>query len=478
MLDELEPRGRGFEWAVSQARRQIHNSDVEGLRPLLAQYPALLTWTAGANDGGLLGMATGSYGDSGDAFREERFTRRACAELLLDSGAIVPPPVCEGLIRSRAKGLIALFQQRGLFPQTLKFFAALGDLDGIRASLDANSGDVDVTAVNEAFLFACHLGQASAAALLLDRSIALDGAMGQQVDRGPGRSALVQSLIADKPDLSGPVANPWQAYVKQQAVQAMRESNLASFVDLLRREDWILSEPYVPFQVALIELAVVSWTGTKPKRDYGVFISSLFDLDPAILHTRVPPPSAAIHFAFTYATTHLLPLLLRIWPLPDDLAHAAGLGDLGRVQRWFGEDGKPALGDLAKQYPANDAQYRRDLQSWFGRDPDVQDVLDTAFAWSVLNNRFEVADFLLAHGGNIDTPWSSHEPASILHELVWHENYEAMQFLIDRGIDMTVLDFRWNATAIGWATYAGKDEKMAQWLRDAQQRRDASHRVS
>ena len=56
--------------------------------------------------------------------------------------------------------------------------------------------------------------------------------------------------------------------------------------------------------------------------------------------------------------------------------------------------------------------------------------------------------------------------------MVWHKNYEAMQFLIDRGIDMTIRDYRWNATAQGWALHAAKDEKMATWLREAQQRRE------
>ena len=31
------------------------------------------------------------------------------------------------------------------------------------------------------------------------------------------------------------------------------------------------------------------------------------------------------------------------------------------------------------------------------------------------------------------------------------EHYESMQFLIDRGIDMTIKDYRWNSTAQGWA---------------------------
>jgi hypothetical protein len=58
----------------------------------------------------------------------------------------------------------------------------------------------------------------------------------------------------------------------------------------------------------------------------------------------------------------------------------------------------------------------------------------------------------------------------------FHKNYEAMQFLIDRGIDMTIVDYRWRSTAQGWASYAVKDEKMAQWLREAQQRREQASR--
>jgi hypothetical protein len=159
--------------------------------------------------------------------------------------------------------------------------------------------------------------------------------------------------------------------------------------------------------------------------------------------------------------------LLRIWPMPDDLPHAAGNGDFARVKRWFDAEGRPALGDIANHAPATSVHPK---EAQWG-DVGVQQVLDTALAWAVLNNHFEIADFLLAHGADINTNWSSHEPASILHELVFHANYEAMQFIIDRGIDMTIRDYRWNATAEGWAFHAANDEKMAQWLHDAQERR-------
>src|SRR5436305_11491918 len=43
LLKEVKQRlGRGLEWAVSEARRIIRDSDIECLRRLLAEYPALL----------------------------------------------------------------------------------------------------------------------------------------------------------------------------------------------------------------------------------------------------------------------------------------------------------------------------------------------------------------------------------------------------------------------------------------------------
>lgn len=46
-----------------------------------------------------------------------------------------------------------------------------------------------------------------------------------------------------------------------------------------------------------------------------------------------------------------------------------------------------------------------------------------------------------------------------------------MRYLIDRAIDMTIEDYPWNSTAQGWAHYGKGDEKMAQWLAEAERQR-------
>jgi hypothetical protein len=475
LIAEVSKRlGQGLEWALTQARRVIHDNDVERLKQLLAEYPALLSWQGiherdphHDGDGSLLGLATSSFGDSFDPVSEQHFTRAACAELLIDAGAVVTPAVFEGIIQSRAKGLLQLFQRKGLLPRTLKFLAALGDIDAVRTALDEHRNDL--AAVNEAFMYACSFEHEAVASLLLERSIALDAALGMHIDGSGGRLAFIKSLIEHRSKYFAHATpdGPWQVFLMQQVSRAIHDVDLTAFVSSLQRDPRLFGDACVEFQVGLIELATL--------HDRGEFIVALLDLDPALLRRQPPPRSQAFNIAFSYARTHLIPLLTRIWPLPDDLPHAAGMGNLSRVKQWFDESGAPALGALDHHFPCNDAFTRGNLQ-WGA--PRAQQVLDTAFAWAVVNRHFEVADFLLEHGADINTTWTSHEPASILHDLVFQANYESMRFLIDRGIDMTIKDYRWNATARGWAFYAAKDEKMAQWLEDAERQRAQGSTVS
>jgi len=454
------PPPPSLEWAVGQANRIIHNNGVERLKQLLADYPALLSWRADKEALGLLGMATGAYGDAGDPQREQWFTRGACAEVLIDAGAVVVPSVCESILQSRARGLLELFQRKGLLPRTLKFFAALGDLDGVRAALAENGSDLET--VNEAFVSACRFDREAVASVLLERSIALDAELGQHVDAQTDRLSFIKCFNRSEGSDFAQVAalGPWKVFVMAQVQRALNDRDLTAFVGQLQREPWLLGDAYVPFQAELIETASF-------QTDRAEFIRVLLDIDPAILRRQPPPSSRAIEWAFTYANTHLLPLLTRIWPVPDDLAHAAGLGDLARVKQWF--DSAGVVSNLDDQYPYNDPEARSHLQ-W--HTPTAQQVLDVALAFAVINRHFDVADVLLEHGADINTNWNSHEPASILHHLVFLPNpYESMRFLIDRGIDMTIKDYRWDSNAVGWARYGHSDEKMAQWLEEAEQQR-------
>ena len=466
LIAEVRKRlGGGLEWAVSQARRVIHDNDVERLKQLLAEYPALLSWHADDEDGGLLGMATGAYGDAGDSERERWFTRAACAELLINAGAIVTPSVPEGILRSRARGLLQLFQRKGLLPRTLKFHAALGDIDAVRSALDAPPHGNDFATVNEAFFRACSFEHEAVASLLLERSIALDPELGTHVDGSVGRRAFIKHFI-ERGFARATEVGLWKAFVMQRVSRALHDGDLAAFVSRIESEPWLLGEAFVDFQNGLLSTA--AYVSTAALRDRGEFIAAFLDRDPAIRRRQPAPPSQAIEHAITYGHTHFLPMLTRIWPLPDDLPHAAGTGNLARVKEWFDASGAPSLGDVRNHFPRTGA-HQEPYDDW-GVSPE-QKVLDTALAWSVINRHFDVADFLLEHGADINTRWNSHEPASILHHLVFDGTYESMQFLIDRGIDMTIEDYRWNSTAEGWARHGKNDERMALWLADAERQR-------
>ena len=61
LLAEVHNRpGQGLEWAASRAKQIIHDDDVEKLKELLAEHPALLSWHGDGNEGGSPG-----HGDDG-----------------------------------------------------------------------------------------------------------------------------------------------------------------------------------------------------------------------------------------------------------------------------------------------------------------------------------------------------------------------------------------------------------------------------
>lgn len=455
----LRLEGKGPEWAAAEAERAIHGNSVERLAQLVREYPALLSWCGDSGES-LLGLAAGSFGDSGDPYREQMFTRLECAEFLLDAGAIANPAIWEDAIRARAKGVLQLLSRKGVLPRRLDILAALGDYDGVQDCLDATRAhsSSDAAAVTQAFLWACRFEHRAVAALILARCIELDGALGERVQRWRGRSGFIDYLVEHPQTYGTPwqtVVSPWQTVVMTELLKAIDDDNLQEFTRWLQREPDLLGESHIALEVELLEHAVL--------KDRGLFITRLLEFDPALL--REVRPSSALVFALEYGKAHLIPLLTPIWPLPDDLCHAAGVGDFARVRGWFDEVGHPRLGSLGQHYPTNNPSALRNLH-W--TPANAQQILDVALAWACVNRRFEIASFLLERGANINTDWSTHEPASILHECAISGNYEAAQFLVDHGIDMTVRDHRWNATAEGWAYHAAQDKNMAEFLARAE----------
>src|SRR5262249_40937051 len=197
-----------------------------------------------------------SYGDSFDLLREEHFTRAAGAELLIDAGAVVAPTVFEGLLTSRARRLLQLFRRKSLLPPTLKFLAAIDDIDAARTALDESGNDL--AAVTEAFTIACSFEHETIALLLLDRVIALDPELRTQIEGSVGLLAFANYFIENRPRHATEVGL-WKAFVMEQVSRAVYswsgsetslehrrgKSDFPALMRPLRREPWLLSEDFV-----------------------------------------------------------------------------------------------------------------------------------------------------------------------------------------------------------------------------------------
>jgi hypothetical protein len=288
----------------------------------------LLSWHNA--EGRVLLHATTAYAmDVSDPGRERTYYRPQCAELLIDSGALIEPSVWEGVIRTGASGMLQVLQRKGVLPHTLPVLAALGDLEAARRCFDesgalhtegsaalraeARSGDTDaVTTVNEAFMNACRFKRKAVATLLLDRCIALDPELGPQITSWQGRAAFIEYMCDHY--LGIQLSTPWQTFVMRQLLHAINTDDLTAFSRWLQSQPWLLDEAHMSLQADLIEHAVLM----NQERS----VTALLDLNPAALHSRTPPKSNVILLAFDSANTHLIPHLTRIWPLPDDLPHA------------------------------------------------------------------------------------------------------------------------------------------------------------
>ena len=466
--------------AVEAAGKAIHANDTARLESLVAEHPDLLTWHNPDDECGVLLYATISYANFPGAENEGVYNRPDCARLLLDAGAIMHPRVYLRAIDTGAHGMLALFDEKGVLPENLRMLTARGDLESVRGCFDPSGALSDVgrpdaelrtgysgaeadwpdpaddrLIVADAFLYACRLGHRDIAHFLMGCCLQLDDDLRTRVEAWQGKTDFVDFLLEQRPEggrqaLSYREADDepgliWRRAVELRLLAALDDGDADSVRDLLSTEPFLLGPRYLETQEMLLAVAACS-EGKLP------VIEAVITSGAAITTVAEPPASRAILYALEYGNADYVPALSQIWPVPDDLPHAAGLGDMEAVAKRF-TNGYPRLGDPSLYAcPPGESPLA-----------SVQEIVDRALAWAVQNGNYQIADYLLDHGANINTRWSTHEPASILHECAFAGRMEQVVYLVRKGIDVTIRDHRHNATPEDWARYAGHEE-IAEYL--------------
>ncbi len=469
-----------LKWAVEAAEKAIHDNDTARLDSLVSEHPGLLTRCYPDGECPVLLYATISYANFPGAENEGVYNRPECARLLLDAGAAMDPRVYLRAIDTGAHGMLALFDEKGVLPENLRTLTARGDLDPVRGCFDPAGGLKDIgrpepvlrtgyngaetdwpdpaddrLVVTDAFLYACRLGHRNVAHFLMDRCLQLDDDLRARVEASHGNAGFVDYLLEKRPeggrkacmyreadDEPGLI---WRRAVELRLLAALDEGDADSIRDLLATEPFLKGPRYLETQEMLLAVAACS-QGKLP------VIEAVINSGAAITTVDDPPASRAILYALEYGNADYVPALSQIWPVPDDLPHAAGLGDMEVVEKRFA-NGFPRLGDPSIYVcPPGESPLT-----------SVQEIVDRALAWAVQNGNYEIADYLLDHGANINTRWSTHEPASILHECAFAGRVEQVAYLVRKGIDVTIRDHRHNATPEDWARHAGHME-IAEYL--------------
>jgi hypothetical protein len=193
----LRRLGNGVEWALVEAGNAIHENNVERLKRLVAEYPALLSCRQEDGRLVLLHLTVPYAIDVSDPEREKTFFRPQCTELLIDAGAQVEPSMWERAIQSGASEMLSLLERRGALPHTVPILAALGDLDGVRASTGEIAGEL--ATLNQAFMNACRFRRKAVAAWLLDRITELDADLSRLLNATARREAWLKWPAANLP---------------------------------------------------------------------------------------------------------------------------------------------------------------------------------------------------------------------------------------------------------------------------------------
>jgi ankyrin repeat protein len=169
---------------------------------------------------------------------------------------------------------------------------------------------------------------------------------------------------------------------------------------------------------------------------------------------------------------------------PGNLRAAAGLGRLDLVERCFQEDRVLTARGFYRPHsgfpdwrPSADPQEALDeALVWAAKSGrteilprlvragarlDADPYRGTPLIWAAVRNRIETAEWLIAHGANVNRKATFGGPShgqgvAALHMAAQSGHLEMVRLLIGRGADRTIRDDLYQGDAAGWAEHSGQ----------------------
>ncbi|MGK7905679.1 MAG: ankyrin repeat domain-containing protein [Synechococcus sp.] len=128
------------------------------------------------------------------------------------------------------------------------------------------------------------------------------------------------------------------------------------------------------------------------------------------------------------------------------LRAASELGELELMKEYFDADGNLFAQAGPVRFPFEGVSY------------SANDVLNQALILSLKNRQYDAASMLIENGADVNSiPPGNHERCTPLHQAVYMNDLEMVDWLMERGAVATIEDPRFKNTAIGWANHFGYD---------------------
>ncbi len=195
--------------------------------------------------------------------------------------------------------------------------------------------------------------------------------------------------------------------------------------------------------------------GAAASIDNAIAAETLLDLGAPIAGDG---PWSPLDEALYWGNKTTVELLIRRGASLDNLRKRAALGDVPGVRQCFGANGSlnDSAGELAWPFGAMPNEARHD------RRQIVNNALVFAAAWG----QIDAAAELLARGAEINSlPAGFDFVGTPLHYAALNNRREMADWLLERGADPTIRDPKVQHTPDGWAEYA-KHPELAEHLRE------------